>query len=242
MIFVYASRRPLFSRRRLVAIHIRTMAQLLVLLVVLIVRLQLAHNASIGIRTDANSQWWVFHGRNLIHSSCTLRWVTSLSAVALAHGSLCIDMVVRFALLFGEIHGAAGPVCPESTWLDAGELDVPFGLELAGKGLREAFHCPLRGTVDCKCWNACTLLDVHHRLKSALSLTTLTTDGGDIQDASTRRLLLPHYFQRFPGHVDEPEVVHLVTISALNNFDLQPRVFVSQVWPIAHYYAPPSGF
>jgi hypothetical protein len=48
----------------------------------------------------------------------------------------------------GEIHASTGPISTESAGLDAGELDVPFWLDLMADGLGEALDCPFAGAVE----------------------------------------------------------------------------------------------
>jgi len=136
--------------RRLIAIHIRTIAQLLPRLHIPLVLLQLIQNPLIRIRAHHTPQRRVLRHRQLIHSQRALPRIPSLGSIPLSHRLFGIQVVVRgvLVLLVDKGHGCAGPVGAETAGLDAREFDVPFGLYFEGDCFGEAFDGPFGGAVD----------------------------------------------------------------------------------------------
>ena len=136
----------LFLRWLLIPVNISAVRQLLILSVILIIRLQLLHDARIRIGANHHSQRRILHHRKLIHGLRTLLRVTSLRPMSRFHRFLGIHVVVR-RMAVRKGHASAGPISPEPAGLDARELDAPLWLDLLLDSLREAFDSPLRGTV-----------------------------------------------------------------------------------------------
>lgn len=97
--------------RRLVPLHVRTVTDLLVFLVILIIRLQLLHDPSIRVRANHDSQRWVGQYRQIVHCLGALDGVAGLCTMSFVHVFLGVDVVVGWVTVC-ERHGAAGPVGP----------------------------------------------------------------------------------------------------------------------------------
>lgn len=165
---------------------------------VLAIRVELAVDSFERIGANNTTNRWVLHDSKLIECLATLGRVTSLLAIALAHRLLSIDVVVGLTLLLAEVHAATSPVGSKSTGLNAGELDSPLWLDLVREGLGEAFYGPLGGAVDAE----------HGH-------TTLATNGSDLLDHTTLRLLGTHSLHGNSGDVNQTEEVNLHLVSVL---------------------------
>jgi len=173
-------------------VNVRAVRQLLVLLVILPVLFNLVQNGLVSVRADDRSQGRILHDGKLVHSLCALLRVASLLAIPLLHLRLGVDVVVRRVSLCKR-HGATSPVGPESTGLDARQVDVPLWLQLQAQGLGEALHSPFRGAI-------------HREGRHTL----LPTDRRDLLDqAALRLLLLSHRLERDSRHVEQAEEVDL---------------------------------
>lgn len=125
--------------------------------------------------------------------------VSGLRAVPLAHSLLRVQVVICLLLLLAKLHAASGPVCSESTRLNASELDTPLWLHLFADSLREALDGPLAGTVDAEQRN-----------------TTLSTNGCNLLDQSSRGfVVLAHDLHRSSCALQQTEEVHLHLLAGL---------------------------
>lgn len=145
-----------------------------------------------------------------------LRRVSGLRAVSLAHSLLRIQMIICLLLLLAKLHAASGPVCSESTRLNASELDAPLWLHLFANSLREALDGPLAGTVDAEQRN-----------------TALSSNGCNLLNQSSRGLVvLTHDLHRSSCALQQTEEVHLHLLAGLrfgHRFELAAETVASIV-------------
>ena len=182
-------------------VYIRTVRDLLILSIILVILLDLCHDPLIRIRPDHHPQRRILHDRKLIHGLGRLGWIPYLRPIALLHICFSIDMVVR-GMALSKLHAATRPIGPEATWLYTRELDVPLRFQLIAHGLCEALDGPLGGAVDAKRRHA-----------------NLATDAGHLLDQPATRLLLAHRLHCLARHVDQAEVV---------DFHLPPDLLIGE--------------
>jgi hypothetical protein len=97
--------------------------------------------------------------------SYSTRRTTGLRTMAALGILLRIDVVVRWVGDLAKVHAAATPVGPETTGLDACELNAPFGLHFLGDRLCKSFDCPFAGTIYGEAGNTCctSAIEIIHK-------------------------------------------------------------------------------
>jgi len=102
----------------------------------------------VSVTADDRPERRIIHLRNVPHSTGTFNGVSGLCTIPLTHRLFRVDMVIRRILVLAKHHTAASPISPESTRLNAGELDVPLRFELVTQRFCEALYSPLGRAVD----------------------------------------------------------------------------------------------